>query len=264
MHKYRILLWRFIKNSVIREMEFSINFLLQLISNTLWFFFTVLFFDIIYHHIKTINGWSVHQTYFLVATNQIIIYLYQSFFAQNFNKFPRLIRTGDLDHLLCKPVDVQFICSVRYFDVKSFLLLPIPCYFLIHSLSQMKLVPSSGQIIMFTIFVLGGVILRYLLGLSIMLLSFLFVEVTALYWMQSEFLRYASYPASIFKNGSRIFFTFLIPVILIANLPAAVILKTIENYQILALFTIFYIFIGFFISRKLFYLCLKGYSSASS
>jgi len=264
MKKY-ISLWQcFLKNSVIREMEFSTNFLLQLVGHLLWFVFTLLFFNIIYLHIKSINGWTIHQTHFLIATNQIVIYLYQAFFGRNLSRFPRLIRSGDLDHFLIKPIDIQFISSVRYVNIRPILLLPAPIFLLFYSLIQMNLHPSLSQIIVYILFLFGGITIRYLLGFSIMMLSFIFVEISALYSIQNDFLNYASYPVSIFKAFPRFFFSFLVPVILIANLPASIILQTIKNYQLLALYMIFYILIIFFISRKLFYFCLKHYSSASS
>lgn len=264
MNRY-FALWRhFINNCLRREIEFSANFLLQLFSNLLWFIFTIFFFNIIYSHIKAINGWTKYQVYFLIATNQIIIYLYEALFAKNLNRFPIFIRYGELDHFLIKPIDIQFISSVRYFDIKPILSLPAPFYMLVYSLTNMNLSVSFLNFLLYLLLILCGVILRYVLGFSIMLLSFVFIEISALHALQNEFLKYASYPASIFKNLSGLIFTFIIPVVLIANLPTSSILQTIKNYQTLIPFAIFYGIFIFYFSRRIFFYCLRNYSSASS
>lgn len=258
-------IWRhLIKNCVVRETEFSVNFLLQLFSNFLWFIFSIFFFNVIYHHVRVINGWTSYQVYFLIATNQIIIYLYEAFFAKNLNRFPILIKYGELDHFIIKPIDAQFMISVRYFDIKPILSLPIPIYILVFSLRHMTLNVSFLNFSLYLLLILLGVTLRYVLGFSIMLLSFIFVEISALHALQSEFLKYASYPAGIFNNLSYMVFTFIIPIVLIANLPAASILQTVKNYRILTMFAVFYGISFFYISRRIFYYCLRNYSSASS
>ena len=264
MNSYLRLIRCFVSNSIIRELEFTVNFFLQFLGYLLWFVFTIIFFNIIYSHTQSINGWTIHQTHLLIATNQIIIYLYQAFFAKNMRGFPGLVEKGMLDYFLTKPIDIQFVLSLRYFDIKAILLLPIPVLLLGYSIISMNLKVSLIQIILFVLFTLLAVILRYLLSFCIMMPAFFLVRISALHAIQNEFLQYAAYPAGIFHGRTRFLFSFMVPVLLVANLPVSFILKTLENQNFLAGFAILYIPVLFLVSRKCFGFCLRSYTSASS
>ncbi|MEO0230880.1 MAG: ABC-2 family transporter protein, partial [candidate division WOR-3 bacterium] len=90
-----------------------------------------------------------------------------------------------------------------------------------------------------------------------------FVRISALHSLQRELLSYAGYPLSIYDGFSRILFTFIFPVALVANLPAQAILNYQVSYGLLIYSLIFGLFILVF-SRKMFYHALKHYESASS
>jgi ABC-2 type transport system permease protein len=120
------------QNSISRELQFNFNFVLQFIGNILWLLFSLLFFYIVYQHTDSINGWSMYQTFFLVNLNQFIIYIYQMFFAKNINQLSEMVRMGTLDNYIIKPIDLQFLISFRYIDLRPLFMLPLPLFIMIY------------------------------------------------------------------------------------------------------------------------------------
>ena len=61
-------------------------------------------------------GWTEAEYLFFVGCFFAINGLIETFFLDNCNEFAELVRTGDLDFLLLKPIDEQFLVTCRRMD----------------------------------------------------------------------------------------------------------------------------------------------------
>ena len=103
----------FCRNSLIREMMFPANFLIQVVTRLFWFFARVALFGMIYSEVDHIREWSKHQYFAFMATGMLINAIVEAFFMPNCAAFCENIRTGKLDFALTKPVDSQFLVSLQ-------------------------------------------------------------------------------------------------------------------------------------------------------
>ena len=104
----------FARNSLIRDMSFRTNFILQCISSMSWAAMNWGLFKIIYQFTGEIGkdtGWHEQEFFIFLGTVWIINSLIQTFFMANAEEFSELIRTGNLDFALLKPIDTQFLIS---------------------------------------------------------------------------------------------------------------------------------------------------------
>src|SRR5690348_5447879 len=90
---YRVML----RNSLIREMNFKLNFVLWLAVESLWFVGQLVFIEVIYGQVNTLGDWTKWQMVLLVGTHQIVSQIFQAFFYTNLVNLPELVRTGKLD-----------------------------------------------------------------------------------------------------------------------------------------------------------------------
>src|SRR6202047_1859304 len=104
-----------LRNSLIRELSFKVNFILWMIVEVLWFCGQIVFFSIIFGQVDRIGDWSKWEVVLLVGTHQIIAQLFQAFFFGNVANIPELLGTGKLDSLLVLPIDSQFAVSAKQF-----------------------------------------------------------------------------------------------------------------------------------------------------
>ena len=104
----------FARNSLIRDMSFRMNFILQVISSMSWAGMNWGLFKIIYGFTGEIGrgtGWHEDEFFIFLGTIWIINSIIQTLFMANAEEFSELIRTGNLDFALLKPIDTQFLIS---------------------------------------------------------------------------------------------------------------------------------------------------------
>ena len=255
-------LWLFFfRNCLIREMAFRGNFFLQMLGNLLWFIINIAFFRIIYLHSPTIGGWKLPQTLILVSTAQIINYLYSGL-AVGIHNMNDYVERGTLDFILLKPVDSQFLISMRYVNWRSLISIVFPVALIVYVVLTNGIEIAPLSLLLYLVLLFSGFLLQYSLGFIVMTTAIWFVSADALYSLYSQIADLARYPLSIYRGGVRILFTFVIPIILIANVPALSLLGELSFDFVALAISISLLF--FLLSRKFFAFALSFYCSASS
>ena len=92
------------------------NFLVKVSVEVLWLAILVAFFRTVFARTSTIAGWNEPQYFFFVGCFFAMNGLIEMLFLDNCNEFAELVRTGDLDGLLLKPIDEQFLITCRRID----------------------------------------------------------------------------------------------------------------------------------------------------
>src|SRR3954471_23200686 len=99
-----------------RELSLRGNFLVKISVEVLWLGIMVAFYRTVFARTSTVANWSEAEYFFFVGCFFAINGLVECLFLDNCNEFAELVRTGDLDFLLLKPVDEQFLISLRRID----------------------------------------------------------------------------------------------------------------------------------------------------
>src|SRR5260370_10141966 len=99
-----------------RELAFRGNFLVKLLVEILWLFILVAFYRTIFAKTSLVAGWSEPQYLFFLGCYFALEGLMETLFLENCNEFADLIRSGDLDFYLLKPMDEQFLVTCRNVD----------------------------------------------------------------------------------------------------------------------------------------------------
>src|SRR5690349_11000251 len=253
-----------LRNSLIRSMSFKVNFLLWMLVEVLWFVGQIVFFSIIFANVNRIGDWSKWEVVLLVGTHQIIAQLFQAFFFVNIANIPELVRTGKLDSLLALPIDSQFAVSTKQFGLDSVVNAIVGAVVVCVSLSKLGVVPSVSSIILYLIALGFGIAVHYSIMLSLAAVSFWIVRAQGLVYGYFNFLNIARYPDVIFPQIFRFVFGWIIPVVIIANIPARLLIKSLGQPFPLILHLIIASTIVFWLSRVFWKFALGHYSSASS
>src|SRR5678809_872552 len=83
MTRYVILWWAFIKNCIVREMGFRLNFLAKVLFGSMWFMMTLIMFSVVFAHVQSIAGWTKYEVFFLMGVSHVILRLFETFFMEN-------------------------------------------------------------------------------------------------------------------------------------------------------------------------------------
>ena len=253
-----------LRNSLIREMSFKANFVLWMVVEVLWFCGQIVFFSIIFGQVDRIGDWTKWEVVLLIGTHQIIAQLFQAFFFVNVANIPELVRTGKLDSLLALPVDSQFAVSTKQFGLDSVINAGLGGVVVVVSLLQLGVVPSPMSILLYLVALLFGVAVHYSIMLSLAAVSFWIVRAQGLVYGYFNFLNIARYPDVIYPRLFRFIFGWIIPVVIIANIPARLLIKSLGQPYWLMFHLVVASTIVFWLSRVFWRFALRHYSSASS
>jgi ABC-2 type transport system permease protein len=253
-------LWR---NSIIREMSFKTNFLLWIVVELLWFSLQLAFIAVIYSHTDRIGDWTKWQVVLLMGTAHFIQQIFQAFFFTNCVELSDLIRTGRLDFMLLLPVNTRFLLSLRKVDLGGFANAASALVVVGYALNQLALVPSVAQVIGFLLLAVTGILIHYSLMFLLSTISFWTVRAQGIVWGYYSLFNIARLPDAAYRGFFRAFFTFVLPMVLVANVPAKVLVAKLHSSWELVVLVIVMIVCAV-ISEIGWRFSVKHYTSASS
>ncbi len=264
MRRYLEIYSIMLRNSLIRELSFKANFLLWMLVEVLWFLGQILFFSIIFGQVDRIGDWTKWEVVLLVGTHQIIAQLFQAFFFVNVANIPELVRTGKLDSLLVLPLDSQFVVSTKQFGLDSIVNALVGVAVVVLSLVRLQVTPGPLAIVLYVLALGFGIAIHYSIMLSLAAVSFWIVRAQGLVYGYFNFLNIARYPDVIFPQVFRWVFGWIIPVVIVANIPARLLIKSLGQPAWLMFHLIVAGTLAILISRSFWRWALQHYSSASS
>jgi len=213
------------RNSLIREMSFKANFLLWTVVEVLWFMGQVLFIEVLFAHVDGIGDWTKWEVVALVGTHQVIAQLFQAFFYVNLTQIPELVRTGKLDVFLTLPLDTQFAVSTRQIGLDNLVNAGIGLSIVGWALSKLGVVVSPKTVLLYTGCLLVGVSVHYSVMCSLSTLCFWIVRAQGLIYGYFNLFNIGRYPDSVYRGPFRMVFSWVVPVILVANVPARILTR---------------------------------------
>lgn len=220
------MLWR---NSLVREMTFKTNFILWVIVELCWFALQLTFINVIYLHTESIAGWSKWQVVLLIGAAHLIQELFQAFFLINCTNLSELVRTGKLDFLLLLPVNTRFLVSFRQVDLGSFVNAGIAGAVMYYASRQLGLVPTPGEVAMFLVLCVVGIVIHYSLMFLLATVSFWTVRAQGIIWAYYNLFGVSRLPDSAFRGWFKVVFTFAIPMLLVSNVPVRVLTNRLHS-----------------------------------
>ncbi len=264
MRRYLEIYWLMIRNSLIREMSFKANFILWMLVELLWFLGQVVFIEVLFQYVDRIGDWSKWEVVLLVGTHQLIGQIFQAFFYVNLANLPELVRTGKLDLMLLLPVDAQFAVSTRQFGMDNLVNACVGIGIVVFSLLKLGIAPAPHRVALYAGGVALGVAVHYSVLFALATMSFWIVRAQGLIYGYFNLFNVARYPDVVFKGAFRAVFSTAIPIIIVANVPARVLTRALDNpaFGLLHLLgaTLFIL-----VASRLFWsFALRRYSSASS
>jgi ABC-2 type transport system permease protein len=254
-------LWR---NSVTREMQFKTNFILWIVVELLWFGLQIAFMTVLFSHTESIGGWSRWQVILLVGTSNFIQQIFTALFLTNLSEISEVIRTGKLDFMLLLPVNTRFLVSFRKVDLSSYINASFAVAVMVYAGSRLGIHPGWREILGFSVMALAGLTIHYSLMFLLSSIAFWTVRAQGVVYGYYNLFNIARLPEGAFPQGAfRRVFTFILPMLLVSNVPTKVLAGMAQSPWDLAL--MLGMSLGCFLVSELFWrLSLRQYTSASS
>lgn len=251
-----------IRYSLVRAMMFRGDFIMWALVEFFWMSVNVLLVGIIYNHTDSIAGWSKYEMLLLIGTTLLVQRLLMAFFWSNLFEMGRNVRSGHFDFFLAQPGSPLFMVSTRKFDLDGLVNVPVALAVVVYAVTKLELQPSALQIGVYTLYVLCGLVLHYATLLTIISLVFWLQSAKGIeggYFGLSEFSRL---PREALRGVANVVFVYLLPVIIVSNFPARVLIHGFEPMHAVWMLgvTAFWMTVAVIV----FHAGLRRYASASS
>lgn len=249
-----------------REMAFRGNFLVKISVEVLWLGILLAFYATVFAKTELIAGWDKNQYLFFVGCFFAVNGLIETLFLENCNEFAELVRTGDLDFLLLKPIDEQFLITCRRVDWATGLNSLMGVAVMGTALYRMDWQFDAIRLIAFVVTFVCGTGIAYSFMLLLTSVSVWMVRNQSLMEMWWLFNSLARYPRQIFSRSWAepigLVFSFALPILLVVNVPADSMVRVLDPGLIA--FTVASTAVLLWASRRFFHYALRSYRSASS
>src|SRR5438132_11055028 len=144
-----------------RELAFRGNFLVKIFVEVLWLFILLAFYETVFSKTSVVADWSRSEYLFFVGCYFAMAGLIEAFFLVNCSEFADLIRTGDLDFYLLKPIDEQFLVTCRNIDWSSVANVLMGAAVMGLAFRQMDVPLSVGRLGVFLVLFVCGIAIAY-------------------------------------------------------------------------------------------------------
>lgn len=222
IRKYLRLYRVFLVQNLKEDMIYRSNFIILVIMDIGFVSISVLLFKIIYSHVNTIAGWTFHQSIILIGSVGIIREMAYLTFRRGFLELGNYIRTGSFDLFMVRPIAPNIHLAFRHISLSESLGEAIMGVILVvYGLLNLDSW-SFISIPLYIIFLLNSLMIYYGFSLLINSVVFWVIKTQELNTIVYFFMETSRYPGDIFRGIGKVIFTFIIPIGIIATVPASI------------------------------------------
>ena len=209
-----------VRYSMVRTMMFRFDFFLWSAVELAWMSVNVLLVEVIYRHTDSVAGWNKFEMLLLVGTSMLIQRLLMGFFWSNLFEMGRNVRTGAFDFYLAQPGNPLFMVSTRKLDPDGLVNTVVAAGVIFYAAHRLGLHPGVGGILLYLALVACGLIIHYSLFLITTSTTFWIVKTEGIegsYFILTDFSRL---PREAFRGVASVFMVYLLPAVVVSNVPA--------------------------------------------
>jgi len=248
--------------SLARAMIYKANFLSQVLIEIGWSSVTLVSIELIFTNITTMVGWDKGELLFIYSIYRFSQAIYAIFFRKGIRELPSAVNLGNLDQILTKPVNSVFLIVTKYVALDRFSQIIIAFLILLYAQANHPFIWSPLNVSLYCLFCLLGAFIRFSLAFSIHLPVFWIQKLANLERLEITFFGFSRYPRKVFPPFFQAIFSFFLPVLFTAAIPAEILTSRTPLYW--TVLVILVTLVLFIFSLKFFNFALRHYSSASS
>lgn len=211
----------FIKQDLKKLMEYKIDFLTGAVGMLLTQIINIFFLSVIFSNIPDLDGYTFGQIIFIYGFALIPKAIDHLFFDNLWAIGYFIIRKGDFDKYLTRPVSTLFAVTVEKFQVDAFGELLVGILLLGWSIPQLTINFSVLNIFLFIIAIFFATFIYT--GVKLITSSIAFWtkrsgQIIYMFYMINDF---AKYPTTIYNKAVRAVITYIVPFAFTAFFPAS-------------------------------------------
>lgn len=262
MRRYFSVYFSLLKVNFSSLVAYRSNFINNVVTSIAWGTFSILSVALLLTRTPTIFGWKREEILLLAATYSIFIGFFHMIFSRNFERMSRMVQFAELDYVLIKPIDSQFLLSVWLINFTSLFRVVVGIIFASILLSLLHIQPGISEITISIFLLFLGLLCLYSLWFSVTTLTIWFPRLSNIVDVMYTISSMSRFPREMFREFSAYLFYFLFPLMFIIVTPVKALLARASIFDFMGLLVSVVILFGF--SRWFWKFALRFYTSASS
>jgi ABC-2 type transport system permease protein len=256
------LIRKFVQINALNELQYRANFVMQLFSSLLELAFGLVGLAIVFSHAEHLAGWSRAELLAVLGVYLIISGMTRVIIQPNMMRLMADIHRGNLDFMLIKPVDAQFLVSLWQIEFWKLLDVLLGAGVLTVAVVQLGTAVGLWAAAAFGLMLLCGGLIVYSFWLLLTSTAFWFVQIWGILQLFDSIYQAGRWPVTIYPTWLRLALTFLVPVAFAVTIPSQALTNRL-NWSTLILTLAL---TGFFltVSRRFWKAGAKRYSGASA
>lgn len=262
MEKYFLTYKKFLKMNLGTLFAYRGNAVNSIIASVGWGVFSIISILLLTSRTSSVFGWTQQELLILTAVLNIVLGIFRSLFSRNFEYFSLMAQRGDLDMLLTKPLDTQFLISFRYINYAGIFRIVLSILLLIYLLLQNNIQEGVISLIFFLFVMALGMVILYSIWFSLITITIWFPRASNILGFLYSLDTIIRYPQEMSRGFGDFIFFIIFPLTLIVTSPTKALLHTLQFDGFIIVFVVALFSLLF--SRFFFRLSLRSYTSVSS
>lgn len=175
---------------------------------------------ILFTYAGNLNGWTLPEMLVLLGVFYVLNGAADVVFRPSVTRLMENVRQGTLDFALLKPVNSQFLVSLRQYQIVQVAQIVLGLVVMGMGIVRLGARVTPGSAVAFLVAVVCGIILIYSVLLVLATLSFWFVRVDNIMVIFSSFMDASRFPVDLYPGWLRITLSSIVPVGLAVTVPA--------------------------------------------
>ena len=244
------------------DIEYRANMVIKILVDIIWYVAQFAVFEVLYQHTDSIGGWTQDQTRVFLGALFLIDAIYMVLFHENLDHLSWMVKRGELDLLLTKPISSQFMVSCKKVNVTYIANVFLTGAFLVWAVLQLKTPVGWAQILFFTLSIAFSLSVTYAFRLCFAVLALIFQNAEYITFIWYQLYRFGTRPDAMYPNLLRYAHLTIIPVAFLDSVPSRFIVEGIQWDLFLGGLAVSVLLL--YLTARFWNYALKKYSSASS
>lgn len=259
---YFRLLWTYLRIGVMNELQYRVNFFVQLFESLLALGTGLVGLALVFSHTQTLAGWSRAELLSVMGVHILMGGLIRTTIQPNMERLMGDVREGTLDYALTKPADSQVLVSVREVRIWQTVDVALGLIVLLIAVFQLQAGVGVWQALGFAAALLLGGLMIYSFWLMLTSGAFWVVRMENIIELFQGVYLAGRWPVGIYPEWLRASLTFLVPIAFAVTVPAEALTARLTPETLLAAAALTTLLLA--LSRRVWKVGLRRYSGASA
>ncbi len=206
------------------DLEYRLNIAMKVITDVIWYVAQLSVFEVLFKHTATISGWTLETMRIFMAVLFLVDAFWMMIFQENLDRFSDKVRRGDLDMVLAKPINAQFMMSCQKMSTPYLVNVVLTFAWLVYSLEALPGDFAWSRLLTLIITVPCGLAVAYGLRFVFSATALIFARAENVVYIWYQLYRLAMRPDTVYPPWLRYLVLTLLPVGFIASIPTQLIL----------------------------------------